>query len=186
VAELVEVQELYRGWARFCLIKVRLEDGQVLTRSVEDHGASACVLPYDPERRTAILVRQFRPGVALAGGREGYEPPAGIIDPGESGLDCARREAEEETGLVLKALEPVGRFWSSPGSTTETADLFLAPYSPADRTGPGGGVDEHENVEVLEVPLAELVRELEGEGTFDLKLMTLVQTLRLRRPELFA
>ncbi len=183
MAEIVEVKELYRGWARFCLVSFRLEDGTVLVRSVEDHGACAVVLPYDPERRVALLVRQLRPGVALAGGTEGPEPPAGIIEPGESGEACARREAEEETGLVLKALEPVGRFWSSPGATTEAAELFLAPYSAADRIGEGGGVDEHEDIETFELPLAELAAEIERGG--DLKLFALVQVLKLRRPELF-
>ena len=185
MAEIVEVKELHKGWSRFSLVTFRLADGKLLTRSVEDHGHCATVLPYDPERRVAIVVRQFRPGVALAGGVEGSEPPAGIIDPGETGAQCAVREAEEETGLVLRELESLGRFWSSPGSTTETAELFLAPYAAADRKGPGGGVDEHEDIEVLEVPLAELVRELEGDGTSDLKLMALVQALKLRRPELF-
>jgi len=116
VAEIVKVEELFRGWARFCLVTFRLEDGTLLVRSVEDHGSSAVVLPYDPERRMALLVSQMRPGVALAGGTEGPEPPAGIIEAGETGEACARREAEEETGLHLRVLEPIGRFWSSPGS----------------------------------------------------------------------
>ena len=183
MAEIVKVEELFRGWARFCLVTFRLEDGTLLVRSVEDHGSSAVVLPYDPERRMALLVSQMRPGVALAGGTEGPEPPAGIIEAGETGEACARREAEEETGLHLRVLEPIGRFWSSPGSTTETAELFLAPYSPADRIGAGGGVDDHEDVEVFELPLAELARLIQGGG--DLKLLALVQALQLRRPELF-
>jgi nudix-type nucleoside diphosphatase (YffH/AdpP family) len=183
--EIIRVRELYRGWSRFSLLEVRMDDGTVLERCVEDHGQAAVVLPYDPQRRVAMLVRQFRPGVRLAGGTATLEAPAGLIDPGEDGDACARREAREETGLELSALEPIGRYWSSPSSTTERSELFLAAYAAADRTGDGGGVDEHERLEVLELPLAELGARLERGELGDLKLLALVQALKLRRPELF-
>ena len=186
MADIVSVKELYRGWSRFSLVTFRLEDGQTLERCVEDHGGAAVVLPYDPERRVALLVLQLRVGVRIAGGVEGPEAPAGLIDPGEDAAAAARREAEEETGLVLTELEPVGRYWTSPGSTTETCDLFLSPYCAADRKGPGGGVDDHEDIQVIETPLAELARRLERGELGDLKLLALVQALKLRRPELFA
>lgn len=186
MSEVLSVDEVYRGWSRFSVVRFRLDDGSEVERCVEDHGRTAVVLPYDPDRRVALLVRQFRPGPALAGERSDLEAPAGLIDDGEDGQACARREAFEETGLRLAALEPIGRFWSSPGSTTETAELFLAAYSPAAREGAGGGVDAGERLEILETPLAELGRRLDAGALDDLKLLALVQALKLRRPELFA
>ena len=185
MTQVVSVEEIYRGWSRFSLVRFRLEDGEEVERCVEDHGAAAVVLPYDPGRRVALLVRQFRPGPAMAGGSSGLEAPAGIIDPGEDGEACARREAFEEAGLRLGALEPLGRYWSSPGSTTEACELFLAPFAPADRQGPGGGVDEGEKLELMEIPLVDLGRRLDAGALGDVKLLALVQALKLRRPELF-
>jgi nudix-type nucleoside diphosphatase (YffH/AdpP family) len=186
MAEVVETLPVYRGWADFNLVRIRLDDGQVVERCVEDHGDAACVLPYDPNRRVALLVRQVRAAVTYRG-EDGFpEPPAGLIDDGESPEMAARREAEEETGLTLRSLEPLGRFWSSPGSTTETSWLYLAEYSAADRVGQGGGVDDHEDVEVLEVPLVELAARARSGALADLKLAVLALSLMNRRPELFS
>jgi hypothetical protein len=42
----------------------------------------------------------------------------------------------------------------SPGSVTERLHFYAAPYSPADRTGTGGGIaDEGEDIEALEVSI---------------------------------
>jgi nudix-type nucleoside diphosphatase (YffH/AdpP family) len=186
VSRVLSINEVYKGWSRFSLVRFRLDDGSELERCVEDHGAAAVVLPYDPERRVAMLVRQFRPGPELVGERSDLEAPAGLIDPGEDGAASARREAFEETGLRLAELERVGRCWSSPGSTTESSELFLAVYSPASRVGEGGGVDDGEKLEILETPLSELGARLERGEIADLKLLALVQALKLRRPELFS
>jgi len=73
-----------------------------------------------------------------------------------------------------------------PGVSTERMDLYLAAYAEADRVGEGGGAPgEHEGITVVEMPLAELARLADGGQLTDMKALTLVQTLRLRRPELF-
>lgn len=175
------------GWAKFLRLKLRLDDGHVLTRQIEHHGEAAAVLPYDPQRRTALLVRLLRaPPLYLGEAAVLEEPVAGIIDPGESAEESARREAMEEVGVRLGALERIGRFWSSPGVSTERMTLFLAPYTAADRVAEGGGlVEEREDITVLDVPLAELGRRLDAGELGDMKLLALVQALKLRRPELF-
>src|ERR1700704_480087 len=42
------------------------------------------------------IVRQYRPALEAFS----WELPAGLVDPGEKPLDCARRELAEETGLA--------------------------------------------------------------------------------------
>jgi nudix-type nucleoside diphosphatase (YffH/AdpP family) len=167
-------------------LRIRLPDGEVIKREVEDHGAAVCVLPYDPERRVAMLVRQFRAAVFHASGEtEVLEAPAGMLDEDDP-ADCARREALEEVGLTLNALEPAGAVWTMPGISTEFMHLYLAAYGPADRTGEGGGVaGEHENITVAEIKLFDLADMADRGKLVDLKTLTLLQILRLRRPDLF-
>ena len=186
MAKIVRLEPIHVGWSRFSEAVVQLDDGQEIRRYIEDHGNAAAVLPYDPVRRVALLVRQVRAPVLMAGDPPFPEPPAGLIDPGEDPADCARRETLEETGRRLKGpLDPVGGYWSSPGVTTERTWLFLAAYGAADQVGEGGGTDADEQVETLELPLAELAARLDRGELHDLKLALLVSTLMRKRPELF-
>jgi nudix-type nucleoside diphosphatase (YffH/AdpP family) len=163
-----------------------LPDGSKFNREIEDHGRAACVLAYDPQRRTALLVRQFRAAVFLTSGETDLlEVVAGVVDAGE-GADTARREAMEEAGVQLHNLETVAAVWTSPGISTERSEMFLASYSAADRTGEGGGLAaEHEKITVVEIALTELAALADTGRITDMKTLALVQTLRLRHPALF-
>jgi nudix-type nucleoside diphosphatase (YffH/AdpP family) len=184
---ITDVATLYEGWIDLLKLTLRNPDGSTFTREVEDHGAAVAVLPYDPERRVAVLARQFRAPVVHAGGPDALlEAPAGMLDEDDPAA-CARREAEEEVGLRLSGLEHVATVWPCPGVSTERMDLYLAPFAGGDRISAGGGLaDENEDIEVVEMPLTELAGLADGGGIRDLKTLALVQALRLRHPELFA
>lgn len=180
------IKTIHEGWGRFCLVTLKSPDGTRHQRQVEDHGAAAAVLPYDPERRMVTLVRQPRVGPLFAGAEAMLlEVPAGLTD-GEDPEAAARREAMEETGLRLGAMEPLGGFWSTPGSTTEKIHLYLAAYCAADRIGEGGGVaHEGEDIEVVEMSAAEAIAMVRDGRLADMKTVCLLQALQLRRPDLF-
>ena len=177
----------YKGWLKLLTAHMRGDDGKPFTRLIEDHGPGCAVLPYDPERRMALLVELPRAPVLYLGAPEPlYEAPAGLIDEGEAPDAAARREAFEEVGVELTALDPLGTIWSMPGISTERMALFLGAYSAKDRTGPGGGLaDEHENITVIEMPLADLARLADANRLLDMRTLAMLQTLRLRLPELF-
>lgn len=187
--EVLGQQTLWEGRrAKVVRMDVRLADGTELPREVIFRGDAVAMLPYDETRACALLVRLFRaPAMASAGGPEVEEACAGMIDEGEAPDATARREAMEEMGVRLGALQPVGTVWPSPGILTERVTLFLAPYLAGDRVAEGGGAPgEHEGITVVERPLAELAAEADAGRTTDGKLLMLVQTLRLRRPDLFS
>ncbi len=189
MARLIAVEDLYRGWLRLAKATIETDGGAVIVREVEDHGHAVSILPYDPERRTAFLVRQLRSGPLVAGEAEPHllEAPAGMIDAGETSEDAARREAMEEIGVRLGELTPLGRAWSSPAITTETITLFLAACTAADRVAGGGGLaEENEEIEVVEIGLADLAALSDSGGLADMKTLVLLSQLRLRRPDLFA
>jgi nudix-type nucleoside diphosphatase (YffH/AdpP family) len=184
--EILSTRSLYDGWTTLRLVELRLDSGDVIKREVEDHGNAVAVLPFDPVRRTALLVRLMRaPALVSAGRLTLLECPAGIVEEADP-TQTARREAYEEVGLRLNDLEHAGRVWSSPGISTEIMDLYLAPYSSADRVNTGGGLaTEHEHIEVAEMRLDALWVMAEHGEIDDLKTLTLVLTLRIRHPELF-
>lgn len=186
-AKLAGTRVIHAGWARLLVADVDFGDGVVVPREIEDHGRAVGVLPYDPEQGMALLVRQARAPVLYAGG--GMEPllevPAGLLEESDPEA-AARREAEEEVGLRLSALDHVVTAWSMPGVSTERIDLYLGAFRSADRVGEGGGLAaEHERITVIEIPLSDLATLADRGGLTDLKTLVLVQALRLRRPELF-
>src|SRR6266853_1087326 len=69
-AKIVSLDIKYRGWATFQVAQLRLPNGATIKREIEDHGNAACVLPYDPVRKVATVVRQVRAPVLHAGGSE--------------------------------------------------------------------------------------------------------------------
>src|SRR5271163_1347876 len=78
--EIEKTEIAHRGWTTLSVVTFALPDGTKFNREIEDHGRAACVLPYDPERRTALLVRQFRAAVFLTSGETDLlEAIAGVV-----------------------------------------------------------------------------------------------------------
>lgn len=182
---IAKVTPVYKGWSSMSIVGLRLGSGVVVPRHVEDHGLSAGVLPYDPVRRCATVVRMARAPVLVAGCEDVIEVPAGKID--ELGPDhTARQEALEEVGLQLRSLERIAEFWSMPAISSERITLYLGEYGAENKVAPGGGLaEEGEEIQVIELNLDtlwSLVTQSEG---VDLKTAMLVYALRLRKPELF-
>jgi ADP-ribose pyrophosphatase len=89
-------------------------------------GRIAAVLPYDPVRDRLLVIRQFRLAAHLAHGRgANIEVIAGRVAHGEDVASAARREAREEGGVELDALEPMLDFTPVPAALDERATLFL-------------------------------------------------------------
>jgi nudix-type nucleoside diphosphatase (YffH/AdpP family) len=184
---ILEREVSHAGYLTIERVRLRLADGAEAFREVERHGDAAAVLPYDAERRCALVIRLLRAPVLIAAGELfSEEACAGMIEL-EDATTTAHREADEELGVDLPSLEFIARVWSSPGVSTERQSLFLAPYQSSDRTGKGGGAkDEHEGITVVERSLPGLAFDADQGRIADAKLLTLVLALRLRRPELFA
>jgi GDP-mannose pyrophosphatase NudK len=126
-------------------------------REVHDHGHGATVLPYDRQNGTVLLVRQFRLPVQIYG-EDGFiiEACAGLLD-GNDPAECAKREAEEELGFRLSNLRHMITTYATPGCVTERIALFIADYDHEARISGGGGhPHEGEDIEVLEIPFAEM------------------------------
>jgi len=131
--QILERETVYTGYLTLERLQVRLADGAQVWLEVERHGEAVVVLPYDAERRCALVVRLFRAPVFDTTGEEVLEEACAGMIGNEDAETAARREAFEELGVALQSMEFIGRFWSSPGVSTERHSLFLAPYCAADR-----------------------------------------------------
>jgi GDP-mannose pyrophosphatase NudK len=180
------IRDTVLATGRFDLTRTEIEviedDGarRTLKHDVYRHGKAAAVLLYDARRRVVALVKQFRAGAYLSDGALAtIEACAGMLD-GDPPEICAIREALEETGIAIT--EPVHVFdaYMSPGGMTEKIACFVAPYGEADRTGKGGGVDEDEHIEVLEIPFGEALTMIEGGAIADAKTIALIYYARAK------
>ncbi len=187
---ILETKLLSDDWARLTkyIIDYRRSDGahETLIRQVYDRGNGACILPYDPERGTVLLVRQFRMPVWVESGgavSELIEACAGLLDD----LDpesAIRREAEEELGYRLGPIQRILDCYMSPGSVSERIVFFTARYTPADRKFSGGGNEaEGEDIEVLEPTLDEALAMVRDGRIVDGKTVMLLWHVKLHGVE---
>ena len=154
------------------------------SRETYDRGNGATVLLYDTARGTVLLTRQFRFPVYVNGHPDGMfvETAAGLLDDDDPET-AVRREAAEETGVVIGELERVFDVWTSPGSVTERLHCYAAPYTPGERSGAGGGIaEEGEDIEVLELPFAEALAWVRDGRIADAKTVLLLQWAALDGP----
>jgi len=126
-------------------------------------GRAGAVLPYDPVRDCVVLIDQFRLPAAAAG----LEPvmvevPAGLCSPGEAPEATLRRESEEEAGLSIQRVQPIGVFLLSPGGCDERVSLYAgevqAPAADASGLASYAGLaSEHEDIRVRVWPAAKAI-----------------------------
>lgn len=145
-------------------------------RETYDRGHGCTVLLYEPQRRTVVLVRQFR-YPAYEVGDDGFliETAAGLLDEAQPEARIAA-EAEEETGYRVHNLRKVMEAFMSPGAVTERLHLFVAEYRTDDRLSKGGGLEvEGEDIEVLELPFAAALAMIDTGAIKDGKTIMMLQ-----------
>ena len=183
-----DVELTSAGWhvLRRTTFDYRRNDGHWETQQREtyDRGNGATILLYDLDRRMVLLVRQFRFPAYVSGDPDGMliETAAGLLDDDDPET-AIRREASEELGVEVGPLEHVFDVFMSPGSVTERLHFYAAPFEPADRTGPGGGLhSDGEDIEVLDLDFDEAMAMI-GDGRIrDGKTIMLLQWAALSGP----
>ncbi|MDT8375162.1 MAG: NUDIX domain-containing protein [Mariprofundaceae bacterium] len=150
--KLLEKRPLYRGFFKLDACSVDHEcyagGNQTIVREHLERGDAAAVLLYDRASDEVLLIEQFRIGPAMRHEDAWLvEIAAGMIDAGEKPEDTARREAVEETGFEPYELHHLGRYYSTPGGSSERIDLYLGLVDRNSPAGDGGGMThEHEDI----------------------------------------
>lgn len=140
---------------RLSVDTVRFPDGSTGKLEMVRHSGAAAILPLLTSRTAEdpqiLLLRQFR----YATGGFIYEVPAGRPDfPGEDWDVCARRELEEETGLIADDLTHLTSIFTTPGFTDEKIHIYLAENLRQGKTAP----DADEFIETVRMPISDAVR----------------------------
>jgi nudix-type nucleoside diphosphatase (YffH/AdpP family) len=154
---------------------------QTVVREIHDHGNAATILLYDPRRKSVILVRQLRVPPVL-NGDDGFmiEMPAGLLDKDDP-LTAIIREAMEETGYRIERADYLFDAYMSPGTLTERVSFFAAEIDVTQKAGRGGGVEEEgEDIEILEIPLAEAYAMIGTGKISDGKTIMLLQWAKMK------
>ncbi|RTR35053.1 ADP-ribose diphosphatase [Shewanella atlantica] len=150
--ELLGERTLFKGF--FTLeeyrFKHRLFDGGwsgEVVREVFERGNAVIVLPYDPVTDQVVLIEQIRIPVFRSGQTPWLlELVAGMVESGESPLDVAVRELNEEAGINANRIEEVATYFSSPGGSSEKYDFFWAEIDASQAQGVHGLREEHEDI----------------------------------------
>ena len=142
----------------------RFPNGQEHAVEIVRHAPSVVLIPIEADGRV-VIVRQYRAPLD----RELWEFPAGRLDEGESAEDAARRECEEEIGLVPHRVERVRGLYPAPGFCDEELIFFRVSdlrRPPADSPHKP---DDDEDITTRIVSIAEARDMLERGEIVDLK-----------------
>ena len=133
---------------------VELPNGMPSTREVIRHMGAVGIVPMT-EDGNVVMEEQFRYPL----GRVVLEIPAGKLDSKEEDrLAAAKRELEEETGIVADEWIELGDYCPTAAICDEIITLYLA-------KGLHQGVrnlDEDEFLNIKEVPFDDLVEDIKG------------------------
>jgi len=155
---------LHRGFFELDSYSVEHErfDGGTLhiEREHLERGNAVATLLYDPECDEVLLIEQFRIGAAVRNDNAWLiEVVAGMIDEGEDAKTAARREAIEEAGYAPTSMTFLGKYYSTPGGSSEHISLYLGYIDKHNPVGKGGGLAcEHEDIRCFWLPRKEAMQ----------------------------
>jgi ADP-ribose pyrophosphatase len=103
------------------LFDVTVERWGEQEREIVEHPGAVAIVAVDADG-TVALVRQLREPAR----KHLLELPAGTLEAGETPLESAQRELEEETGLTGGSWRELAAFYTTPGFCREHMHLFAA------------------------------------------------------------
>jgi nudix-type nucleoside diphosphatase (YffH/AdpP family) len=164
--DFFKVEEAYLHFEQF--------NGQMspLVRRLKlERGNSAAVLVFNRSTGKLILISQFRYPTYRDSHGWTIEAIAGMVDPGETPEESARREVQEETGLNIERFEHITTFYPSPGGSSEQIYLYYSEVSgeQAKYKKTSGLLASGEDIKVVELTLAEALAKIKTGDILDAK-----------------
>lgn len=128
---------------------ITLDNGVTIDLDIIRHPGASAIVPVT-HNQTVLMLKQYRHAI----GDFIWEIPAGTLAPGESPLECAKRELAEETGFSGEVWQEIGVITPVPGYSDERIHLFIATeLVPAKQN-----LDQDEMIHVHEMGLDEVMK----------------------------
>lgn len=126
-------------------------------------GDSVAILLYEKDTKSLLLTKQFRYPTTKHNIGWMLEIPAGSIEKEENPKHCVIRETFKEVGYKISKPRQIANFYPSPGACTERCYLFFDVVTKKDKVTNGGGVaDEHEDIQLIKLPVLEVKQYLKN------------------------
>lgn len=182
---------LFKGFYRIDKLHLRHRQfaggmGPLITREMFVRQPAVGVLIYDADADCVLLIEQFRVGALDNEHPWQMEIVAGLIEPGESLEEVARRESLEEAGVTVDALEKVMAFLPSPGGSDELFTLFVGRADLARAGGIHGLEEESEDIRVNVMSVNQAMAALQNGRINNAPCILALQWLALNKPRLQA
>ncbi len=112
---------LRNKWLTVYKDRIRIPSGRVYEYIVTSSRNAVIIVPF-VSNGNVVIIRQYRHGVEkyIAGF------PAGFIEDGESAVDTARRELEEELSATAQKIEVVGKVYTNPSRSRDRLSVVFA------------------------------------------------------------
>lgn len=150
--EIIARETLYHGFFSLELYRFRhrLFNGEMsgeVRREIFERGHAVALLPYDVKRDEVVLLEQIRIAALDTSPTPWLlEMVAGMIEPGETQEQVARRECVEEAGLTVGRCKRMLSYLASPGGTSERLTLMIGEVDATRAEGIHGLVEENEDI----------------------------------------
>lgn len=131
-------------------LHIQTPDGLKVERDLIKTSPTITILAMTANQEV-VMTSEYRAGI----NSDSVSLPAGIVNPGETAEQAAKRELREETGYVAQSVTKMTRITSSEGFMDQFADLMLIGFDPADQVQKHFDKDEFVNSEL--VPLTQVV-----------------------------
>ncbi|WP_413290160.1 NUDIX domain-containing protein [Bdellovibrio sp. HCB337] len=142
--------------------EVELPNGKKGTREYIPHPGAAMIVPVTAEGKL-VMLRQFRYPVQ----KVFIEFPAGKIDEGEEALETAKRELQEETGLIAQNYKLLTTIHPVIGYSNEHIEIYLA----TGLSQSEAKLDDEEFLDVFEISNHEAMELMQKGEISDVKTM---------------
>jgi len=151
--QVLKTHTIYEAppWVRLTVQEVRMPNGKVIDDYHQILLPEYVVIYAQTRDEDIIVERAYRHGA----GNICLSLPAGLVEPGESPIDTAKRELLEETGFIAEDWRLLGKFTLHGNYGCGVAHLFAAKKARPVAEPDSGDL---ENIEILLMKEAEIVR----------------------------
>ena len=149
----VSTEDIFKGFILDVKVdKIKQPDGNIGTRELIRHIGAVCIVPITADNKV-ILENQYRYPIAQVV----QEIPAGKLDyKDEDRLEAAKRELREETGYTADEWIDMGLYYPAPAYSDEKITMYLAKGLHKGEND----LDDDEFIEVIEVPIEEVIEKI--------------------------